>query len=150
MLRPRHSQFDACSKERGAATVELAIMAIFLALLAMGVIDIGRLIFTGLAIEDAAQEGATFASFTPGADVTMVVDRVVASVDSPPINPAQVSVVCAEDIRPRQNGANVTVTVQNTVTLITPIFSQMFGGSVTIAKQAYADRYFPCSPLPST
>lgn len=148
MLRPTRSQRR--TKERGAATVELAIVAIFMALLVMGVIDIGRLIFTGLAVEDAAQEGAAFAAFTQAATVPLVIDRVVNSVDSPVLNPAQVTVVCNSDPRPKQDGAHVTVVVQNTVTLITPIISPMLGGSVTIVKEAYSDRYFPCSALPAT
>lgn len=138
------------AQERGAAAVEMAILTIFLAFLSMGIVDLGRVIFTGLAVEDAAQTGASFASFTPTATVVDVQARVINSVDSPTIDPAQVTVTCSTDPRPKKEGAHIRVTVTNEIDLITPLISPMFGGSITISKDAYADRYFQCSPLPVT
>ena len=134
--------------ERGAAAVEMAVLTIFLCLLVMGVIDVGRLIFTGLAVEDAAQTGVAYASFVETATVDEVKTRVVNSVDSPIIDPNLVTVTCATDPRPKKDGANVQVTVQNQVTLITPLIGQMLGGSVTLQKTAAADRYFECDAIP--
>lgn len=128
----------------------MAIVAIFLCLLVMGTIDVGRLIFTGLAVEDAAQTGVAYASFVENATDTDVKNRVVGSVDSPTIDPNLVNVICLSDPRPKKNGANVRVTVRNQVNLITPLIGPMLGGSVTLQKTAAADRYFECNSLPTS
>jgi Flp pilus assembly protein TadG len=49
-------------KEEGQSLVELAISLMFLLILVAGVVDIGRAFFTYIALRDAAQEGAAYAS----------------------------------------------------------------------------------------
>jgi Flp pilus assembly protein TadG len=51
--------------ERGQGLIEFSLMAIFLVILLMGVLDLGRAYFTYLALKDAAQEGAYFGSAFP-------------------------------------------------------------------------------------
>ena len=53
------------STERGQSLVELALIITFLLILVAGVIDLGRMIFTYLAMRDAAQEGAVYGSIEP-------------------------------------------------------------------------------------
>jgi len=48
--------------EKGQSLVELAISLLFLLLLVAGVVDLGRAFFTYIALRDAAQEGAAYAS----------------------------------------------------------------------------------------
>lgn len=49
-------------KEQGQAIVELATSLVMLLTLLAGVIDLGRALFTYVALRDAAQEGASYAS----------------------------------------------------------------------------------------
>jgi Flp pilus assembly protein TadG len=49
-------------KESGQSLVEMAMSILFLTLLVAGVVDLGRAFFTYIALRDAAQEGAAFAS----------------------------------------------------------------------------------------
>src|SRR2546425_13297602 len=51
--------------ERGQGLVEFSLMVVFLSVLLMGVLDLGRAYFTYLALKDAAQEGAYFGSAFP-------------------------------------------------------------------------------------
>ncbi|MBN1666242.1 MAG: pilus assembly protein [Anaerolineales bacterium] len=48
--------------ERGQSMVELAISLTFLFILLAGVVDLGRAFFTYIALRDAAQEGASYAT----------------------------------------------------------------------------------------
>ncbi len=48
--------------ERGQSLVEMAISLMFLLILVAGVVDLGRAFFTYIALRDAAQEGAAYAS----------------------------------------------------------------------------------------
>jgi Flp pilus assembly protein TadG len=48
--------------EQGQSLVELAISILFLFFLVAGVVDLGRAFFTYIALRDAAQEGAAYAS----------------------------------------------------------------------------------------
>ena len=58
-------QENQSSLERGQSLTELALMMVFLLLLVAGIVDIGRAFFTYIALRDAAQEGAIFASYQP-------------------------------------------------------------------------------------
>jgi len=49
-------------KQKGQSMVELSIAFIVLLMLLAGVIDMGRAFFTYSALQDAAQEGAAYAS----------------------------------------------------------------------------------------
>lgn len=55
---PRHAS-------RGQSIAELAISSVFLITLLSGLLDLGRLFFTFVALEDAAGEGALYLSFNP-------------------------------------------------------------------------------------
>jgi len=50
--------------ERGQSLVEIALSITFLTMLVAGVVDLGRAFFTYIALRDAAQEGAAFASIS--------------------------------------------------------------------------------------
>ena len=61
--------------ERGQAFAELAVSMVFLLILAAGMIDLGRAIFTYIAIRDAVQEGAAYGAIAP-MDCTGIKSRV--------------------------------------------------------------------------
>jgi Flp pilus assembly protein TadG len=137
--------------EKGAATVEFAMFAMFLVLIIGGIVDIGRGLYMAIAINDAAQEGAMFAAFTDNvAGQPLTVDditaRVIASTSSPELTAGDVDVVCAEQPRARRSGSQVTVEVSHTIDLITPFISDWFGGTLTIERSATADRFFDGCP----
>jgi Flp pilus assembly protein TadG len=133
----------------------MAFVSIFLVLLAFGIVDIGRAIFSGISVEEAAQEGAAFAAFTDqvaGATVTadQIKARVVSAVSQPVIDPNRISVSCQTDPRPKKDGTRVTVAVAHQVTLLTPFMGRFFGGPLTINKTSTAERFFADCPTGST
>jgi len=52
-------------RERGQSLIEFAFSLVLLLILVAGVVDGGRALFTYLAMRDAAQEGASYASVNP-------------------------------------------------------------------------------------
>jgi len=58
------------TKEAGQSMVELALTITILMVLLAGTIDLGRAFFTWLAMRDAAQEGASYASVYPSSNLT--------------------------------------------------------------------------------
>lgn len=150
MLRRAHS------RDSGAALVELALVTPLLLLLAFGIIDLGRALYTHVTIQEAAQEGALYASFAPG-DQTATVQRVLESVQNPALVADEVTVTCFPVLisDPADPGfdpldfPDVSVRVFHDLDLITPIAS-WFGGSITLASEVTATVYSedPCDPTP--
>lgn len=132
--------------ERGAAVVEMAFMTIFLLILVTGIIDLGRAIYTNISIQEAAQEGAFYASFEEGVTVGQVTQRVVDSTSSPAIDPGDVSVGCVTETKSKKNGTRVTVTVDYKLDLVTPLVGQWLGGSLDLQKRVEAERFFETCP----
>jgi len=62
-------------KESGQSMVELAVSILVLLILLAGVVDLGRIAFYYIAMRDAAQEGASYASIFPN-DCSEIIDRV--------------------------------------------------------------------------
>ncbi len=52
-------------RQSGQSLVEFALMNVFLTMLLLGIVDIGRAYFTYLALKDAAAEGAYFGAAYP-------------------------------------------------------------------------------------
>ncbi|HNB55288.1 MAG TPA: pilus assembly protein [Anaerolineales bacterium] len=61
----KSKSLSASEKEKGQSLLEMAFAAIVLLLLISGIVDLGRLFFTYIALREAAQEGAAFASVCP-------------------------------------------------------------------------------------
>lgn len=60
--------------ENGQSLVEFTFSLIVLLVLLAGLVDLGRALFTYMALRDAAQEGALYGSFSP-ADTAGIQDR---------------------------------------------------------------------------
>ncbi len=60
-----HPSLPGRRSERGQSFVEFSIVVVFLVTLVAGVADLGRAFFSYLSLQDAAQEGATYASAYP-------------------------------------------------------------------------------------
>jgi Flp pilus assembly protein TadG len=131
--------------EKGAALVETAMVSIFLLILTFGIIDVGRLLFTTIALNDAVQEGVTYASFTQEATPASVQDHVRATTDTPDLSSVAVTATCTPVARTKRTAGTVTVSIDAyDVDLLTPFLSAAFGGTITLSHQAQSDRLFPC------
>lgn len=124
----------------------MAITAVFLVILVMDIIDIGRAIYTNISIQEAAQEGAFYASFEESVTVNEVKKRVIDSTSSPALTTAEVTVACSTQTKSKKNGARVTVTVAHDLDLLTPIVGQWWGGTLTLTKAAEAERFYTTCP----
>jgi Flp pilus assembly protein TadG len=123
-----HIKPDSGDRQRGQSMIEFAFTLIIILVLLVGLIDLGRAIFTYLGLRDAAQEGASFASYNPN-DTTGITARVCNSSNmvsdlctSPGID-TDVNIIgsaCSG------NGVEVVVTLNN-FTLVTPFLGAIVG-----------------------
>jgi hypothetical protein len=124
-------------EERAGAAVEMAMLLPLLVILVMGIIDVGRILFTNITIHEAAQEGAYFGAFNAG-DPNEVRARVTESVDRPDLTDAnaQVNVFClpADDDNPER----IQVQVLYDLDLLTPIMGEMIGSPRTLDEDVIA------------
>lgn len=135
------------SHDRGAAMVEMAAVTIFLVLLGLGIVDMGRVIFTSISVRDAVQEGASYAAYTEDATADEITNRIRGAVSSPDLSTATIDLYCSEESRELQAGSRVRIEMTYDVDLVTPIIGQMFGGSLTLGPDAEVDRFYPACPL---
>ena len=114
--------------ERGVSALEVALLLPFLLLITMGIVDLGRIMYFQLGVQEAAQEGIVYASIEPD-DPTGIVARTMEAISVPELRPGSVAVTC-----PASTTIEVTVTHQ--VGLITPVISQMVGGAFTAIERS--------------
>ncbi|MFQ5967553.1 MAG: TadE family protein [Acidimicrobiia bacterium] len=128
--------------ERGASAVEMALVTPLFLLLVLGIVDLGRALYTDLALKEAAQEGAIYASFEPF-DPLLTIQRITSSIDNPTLTAANIGIDCSV---PDQ----VAVTVTYDHDYITPILGPMLGGNLTLSRtftgQIVSEN--TCSPYP--
>lgn len=139
----------ARSLDRGAALVEFALIAPLLLLLAFGIVDLGRALYTHVGIQEAAQEGALYGAFAPD-NYTNTMERVKDSVQNPTLGDANVAVTCVPiDLAVPGDTPDIVVTVTYELDMITPI-SALLGNSITLRSQVtatiFADK--TCDPTP--
>jgi Flp pilus assembly protein TadG len=126
--------------------VEMAFVTVFLLILVMGIIDIGRALYTNISIQEAAQEGAYFGAFQDDATVAGIQQKAVNSTDSPALVAGDVTVNCTTVTKSKKNGTRVEVTVTHELDLVTPFVGQWLGGAMTLTKTAEAERFFSTCP----
>lgn len=133
------------ASDRGAAMIEMAAVTIFLVLLVLGIADLGRAIFTNIAVRDAVQDGAHFAAFTDDATAAEIDARIrtVARID---LTGADIRLYCSEHTRALQDGSTIRIELDYDVNLVTPIVGPMLGGSIALQPSAEADRFFATCP----
>lgn len=129
---------DQLPRDRGAAVVEMAFVTVLLVLLATGVADIGRALFTYIGVQDAAQEGAVYGSFKP-TDGNAIVARVIDSIDYPDLDPSNVAVSCPDGSP--TGGHRISVTVTHRVDLVTPLIGQMLGGFIDLTREFIGETF---------
>lgn len=128
--------------ERGAAVVEMAFTVILLVWLVLGIVDVGRAIYTNIALEDAVQAGVAHAAFTPETDVSDVKNVAISSTDSITLTADEIQVACIEVEREPRDGSRVRVEAVHTMDFVTPLVGQALGGSIDLHKSAEAERFF--------
>lgn len=106
--------------DEGASIVELAIVVPILVLMLTGIADVGRMLWIKGALEEAAQEGATYGVLNPTGDIEGRVRTSSSNpVDLSDPTEATVSITCVSD--------TLTVEVGHEVELMTPFMSAFFG-----------------------
>lgn len=107
----------------GQSLIEVALALPILVMLLLGLLDFGRAFFTLVALHDAADEGASYASIRPN-DLAGIQQRAAeASTSLIPVHMSDVSVVYPSSVT---IGAPVTVTVDYFFTLYTPFVQSFF------------------------
>jgi hypothetical protein len=140
---------SAPAGEKGAAAVEMAIVSMFLLVLLLGIVDVGRAITTNISLRDAVQEGAMYGAFTPALSALDIDARIRASVSEPDLSTATIVVYCGTDPRDLQDGTRLRVEMIYDLDLITPIVGPALGGTITLRPSAEADRFFDTCPTDS-
>jgi Flp pilus assembly protein TadG len=125
----------------------MAIVSMFLLVLVLGIVDLGRAITTNISVRDAVQEGAMYGAFTKDVTTAEIDARVKASVSEPDLSTATITVYCETDPRDLQDGTRVRVEMIYDVDLITPIVGPALGGTITLDPTAEADRFYDTCPV---
>lgn len=120
--------------ERGQALVETAIGFLFILVILLGMLDMGRLYFLYIALEDSAGEAALFLAInytckddskTQCADPNNAYYRAEHAVDNDlDWSKATITVEQPDGVG---TGGKVVVTIEYPFTLLTPIISQIVG-----------------------
>lgn len=121
--------------EKGQSLVELSLVFTLLLLLVGGIIDLGSMFYTSLALRDTVQEGVIFGATNP-LNVTEIKNRVKESA-SFPINSSQINVAditvtcsggsCVSTSMDTCAGKKITVQINYIHKLIMPIIPVVVG-----------------------
>jgi Flp pilus assembly protein TadG len=107
---------------KGQSLVEVALMLPLLVLILAGILDLGRAYMTLVALNDAAAEGATYASIHPN-QTAQIVSRTADS--SSALVQLDADLVTVDLQTPPVPGQPVTVTVQYEYQVLMPFFNAM-------------------------
>lgn len=151
LLHPRRGARRTRRRSRGQSLVELALILPVLMLLFAGTVDLGRVFYSQITIENAAKEGALEAARNPTSfDNTKPCDTVTNRVLCLVLNEAKgslyeitasdVSLACSPSPCPTDPvlGDTVTVTVAGHFTLLTPFVAQVLGPRVKLQASSTA------------
>lgn len=119
-------------RNRGQALVEVALITPFLLVVIMGTIDIGRLLFASVALEEAAQEGALYAAYEP-CSTPAIEERVRSSSDAAEVVGASI-LVSPDSPEP----GTITVSVSFNFSMLTPFVQDLLGLTVPIGSSVTA------------
>ena len=125
--------------DSGAAVVEAALIIPLPVLLTIGVVDLGRAFFDSAKVQEAAQEGAYYASLNPD-DPSEAIARAQETIEGVSFTGSIVITCPAPD--------QVTVTVTHTHDVIAPIVSNIVGNTLdlTHVQTAQVLTSDPCTP----
>jgi len=113
--------------ETGQSLLEFAIILPVLLIIAAGVLDVGRLYFSYVAVTDAASEGAAYAAAHPNNENYVIARARGAS--NMTADDSEIEFLCPT-CPTVASGDTVTVTVTYSFTLATPIVEAIVPGGV--------------------
>jgi Flp pilus assembly protein TadG len=123
--------------QQGQSLVEMAVMMVLLLIIMGGVLDLGRMYFTYLALQNAAGEGAAYGAINPewvdssdNADPNNITYRVQSESTGNLIDWSATTVVV--QVPAISGGQPVTVTVSYDYEVITPMMQVITGDEVTL------------------
>lgn len=147
-------------KSRGQSLVEFAVIVPVILVFLAGVLDLGRVFYATITMNNTARVGAFQAARTPGSFIAgapcndpnnLIVCAVqLESNDSQlAISNADITVSCNTAGCPGQPNSTITVTVHGRFRLLTPILSSVFGGNELPmnASSTAQIRYLPGSTV---
>ncbi len=141
-------KFPLEKAENGQSFIEFAITLSFMLILLCGVVDLGRAFFAYIAIRDAAQEGAVYASLNP-IDTNGIEARVRTSSQNPVdmTDQTNVQVAIAYD-GPACAGNGVKVSVTYNFEITTPLMGMITGSQNFPMSATVVDTILrpPCTP----
>jgi Flp pilus assembly protein TadG len=138
MLAKRHHR----QRSRGQALAEFALMMPIFALVLFALLDFGRVIYAQNTVSEAAREATRVGVVEPSAtSAKYAAMRNAAISKAPGLGLTTANVVgstCTNCFYPNGavSGGQVVVKVSTTVTLLTPVISQIVGGSFTVTSTA--------------
>jgi PKD repeat protein len=147
-------------RSRGQSLVEFALILPIMMVLLAAVLDLGRVFYATITLNNAAREGAFQAAQTPESfqagqpcnpGTNLVVCRVQLESKGSAVTVADSAITrtCSVSGCPEQAGSTVTVGVTGQFQLITPLLSVIFGGQ-TIPMSASATAQLEYLPTPNT
>lgn len=158
MLRRLTHREDGSGHSKGQSLVEFAIILPVFLLIIGGALDLGRLFYAQVAIENAAKEGALYGAIDPRCDAPKegcsnpnTVSWLVAN-ESVGIPNANHSISCSSgSVNDCEAGDTYTVTVTSTFTMVTPILTPLLGNSLLLKSIATSrvgtDAFDPDAPI---
>jgi Flp pilus assembly protein TadG len=119
--------------ERGQSLIEFAFMSIVIVILLLGILDLGRVYFSFLALQDAAGEGANYGSVYPtrvtGTDAYNITYRVRNSAPDGLMVDLQSATVNVQTTGTTP-GSQITVTVTADYRILTPFIGTIVGSQI--------------------
>ncbi|UOF91306.1 pilus assembly protein [Fodinisporobacter ferrooxydans] len=117
--------------QSGQATVELALSLTVLIFLLFGMVDFGRVFYAYLVMDHAGREAARAASL---GDTDTEIDQVVqANTDT--LTDSTVSIAITPDQSQRVSGSYVTVTLNSSIPILTPIMASILANPFPITTK---------------
>ena len=137
LKRIRNKQIIPEKLQDGQSLVEMAILMIVLLLIMGGVLDLGRMYFTYLALQNAAGEGAAYGAIYPewvdnndNSDPNNIEYRVRNESSGSLIDWTNTNVNV--EVHSLAGGSPLTVSVEYEYTVITPMIQVITGDTVTL------------------
>lgn len=126
--------------DRGAAMVEMAIMAVLLITLTLGIVELTLAAYTRLGLQEAAQDAAIYAAYNPtdpaGAQV-----RATEASSQLALMTTDVVIACP--------GPRIRVTVTHDHDYITDFLDPLLGGTLTMTSTQLTDIFSADACVPS-
>lgn len=119
-------------RESGQSLVEMAVSMTMILTLLAGVIDIGRIYYTYLALMDAAAEGAVYASIAP-TDIAGIENRLRGEAPQGIVDWSH-AIVTTTVIGDACRGGSVKVAAEVQQTLVTPLLGAILGSQTLPLK----------------